>query len=109
MGISASKSLQPRPQCLPVLRQRLGGVHSIRKGTEQAVGWHLEIGEHFWRLCSIFPVITGQKPRLEDGETRLGALLTSSAQKATGRPLPEDFEKIFKEHHELVYRAAYRI
>ena len=35
--------------------------------------------------------------------------MTSSAQKATGRPLPEDFEKIFKEHHELVYRAAYRI
>ena len=26
-----------------------------------------------------------------------------------GRPLPEDFERIFKSHHELVFRAAYRI
>ena len=25
------------------------------------------------------------------------------------RPLPEDFERTFREHHDLVYRAAYRI
>ena len=36
-------------------------------------------------------------------------LLTSQAQRSAGRPLPEDFEKIFKEHHELVFRVAYRI
>ena len=27
----------------------------------------------------------------------------------TGRPLPEDFERIFQEHHSLVYRVAYRV
>jgi RNA polymerase sigma-70 factor (ECF subfamily) len=30
-------------------------------------------------------------------------------QRLTGRPLPEDFERIFKEHHALVYRVAYRV
>ena len=35
--------------------------------------------------------------------------MTSQAQRTSGRPLPEDFEKIFEAHHELVYRAAYRI
>jgi RNA polymerase sigma-70 factor (ECF subfamily) len=28
---------------------------------------------------------------------------------STGRPLPEDFERIFNEHHALVYRVAYRV
>jgi RNA polymerase sigma-70 factor (ECF subfamily) len=31
------------------------------------------------------------------------------AQKTGGRPLPEDFEKIFHEHHAMVYRVAYRM
>ena len=30
-------------------------------------------------------------------------------QRSTGRPLPEDFERIFREHHSLVYRVAYRV
>ena len=29
--------------------------------------------------------------------------------RASGRPLPEDFERIFNENHALVYRVAYRI
>lgn len=35
--------------------------------------------------------------------------MTSVPQRSTGRPLPEDFERIFQEHHALVYRVAYRI
>src|SRR3989442_11009182 len=30
-------------------------------------------------------------------------------QRTNARPLPEDFERTFREHHDLVYRAAYRI
>jgi RNA polymerase sigma-70 factor (ECF subfamily) len=33
----------------------------------------------------------------------------SAPQRISGRPLPEDFEKIFKENQTLVYRVAYRI
>jgi len=35
--------------------------------------------------------------------------LSSQPHRLPGKPLPEDFEKIFQEHHELVYRVAYRI
>jgi len=35
--------------------------------------------------------------------------LTSATHRISGRPLPEDFERIFNENHALVYRAAYRI
>jgi RNA polymerase sigma-70 factor (ECF subfamily) len=35
--------------------------------------------------------------------------LTAVPQRTGGRPLPEDFERIFRENHDLVYRAAYRI
>lgn len=35
--------------------------------------------------------------------------MTSPAHRVAGRPLPEDFERIFQEHHELVFRVAYRI
>ena len=35
--------------------------------------------------------------------------MSATAQRTNARPLPEDFERIFREHHELVYRAAYRI
>jgi len=33
----------------------------------------------------------------------------TSAQRTSGRPLPEDFERIFNENQTLVYRVAYRI
>ena len=33
----------------------------------------------------------------------------SAPQRTSGRPLPEDFEKIFNENQTLVYRVAYRI
>jgi len=33
----------------------------------------------------------------------------SAPHRAGGRPLPEDFERIFNENHALVYRVAYRI
>lgn len=32
-----------------------------------------------------------------------------TAQKPNTRTLPEEFERLFHEHHDLVYRAAYRI
>jgi RNA polymerase sigma-70 factor, ECF subfamily len=35
--------------------------------------------------------------------------LTPATHRSGGRPLPEDFERIFKENHALVYRVAYRI
>jgi RNA polymerase sigma-70 factor, ECF subfamily len=35
--------------------------------------------------------------------------LTLAPHRAAGRPLPEDFERIFNENHGLVYRVAYRI
>lgn len=35
--------------------------------------------------------------------------MTFASHRATGRPLPEDFERIFNENHALVYRVAYRI
>ena len=35
--------------------------------------------------------------------------LTPAPQRISGRPLPEDFERIFNENHALVYRVAYRI
>ena len=35
--------------------------------------------------------------------------MTASVQRIGIRPLPSDFERIFHEHHSLVYRAAYRI
>jgi RNA polymerase sigma-70 factor, ECF subfamily len=37
-----------------------------------------------------------------------GDTLTSVPHRAN-RPLPEDFERIFKENHTLVYRVAYRV
>jgi RNA polymerase sigma-70 factor (ECF subfamily) len=40
---------------------------------------------------------------------RKGDHLSPVTQRAGGRPLPEDFERIFNENHALVYRAAYRI
>lgn len=35
--------------------------------------------------------------------------MTATVQRTNARPLPEDFGRIFQEHHGLVYRAAYRI
>lgn len=35
--------------------------------------------------------------------------MTPVPQRMNGRPLPEDFERIFQEHHALVYRVAYRV
>jgi RNA polymerase sigma-70 factor, ECF subfamily len=35
--------------------------------------------------------------------------LTPATHRSGGRPLPEDFERIFNENHALVYRVAYRI
>jgi len=35
--------------------------------------------------------------------------MTAPVQRTNARSLPEDIERIFKEHHGLVYRAAYRI
>jgi len=35
--------------------------------------------------------------------------LTPAPYRISGRPLPEDFERIFNENHSLVYRVAYRI
>jgi RNA polymerase sigma-70 factor (ECF subfamily) len=35
--------------------------------------------------------------------------LTPAPHRIGGRPLPEDFERIFNENHALVYRVAYRI
>ena len=35
--------------------------------------------------------------------------MTATVQRTNLRVLPEDFERIFQEHHGLVYRAAYRI
>jgi RNA polymerase sigma-70 factor (ECF subfamily) len=42
---------------------------------------------------------------LKEGELPL----TPAPHRAGGRPLPEDFERIFNENHALVYRVAYRI
>lgn len=35
--------------------------------------------------------------------------MTTAPHRIGGRPLPEDFERIFNENHALVYRVAYRI
>lgn len=35
--------------------------------------------------------------------------LTATAARSGQRPLAQDFERIFKDHHDLVYRSAYRI
>jgi len=35
--------------------------------------------------------------------------MTAPVQRTNARSLPEDIERIFKEHHGLIYRAAYRI
>jgi RNA polymerase sigma-70 factor (ECF subfamily) len=35
--------------------------------------------------------------------------LNATAHRPNTRPLPQDFEKVFREHHQLIYRAAYRI
>src|SRR5262245_53783654 len=35
--------------------------------------------------------------------------MSAFVQLSKGRALPEDFERMFHEHHALVYRAAYRI
>jgi RNA polymerase sigma-70 factor (ECF subfamily) len=35
--------------------------------------------------------------------------LTVTAHRSNARPLPEDFEQTFREHHQLIYRAALRI
>src|SRR5262252_1769650 len=35
--------------------------------------------------------------------------LTPAPHRISGRPMPEDFERIFNENHVLVYRVAYRI
>ena len=35
--------------------------------------------------------------------------MAATVQRTNARALPEDFERIFQEHHRLVYRAAYRI
>jgi RNA polymerase sigma-70 factor, ECF subfamily len=35
--------------------------------------------------------------------------LTATILKPGTRPLPQDFERMFRDHHDLVYRAAYRI
>jgi RNA polymerase sigma-70 factor (ECF subfamily) len=38
-----------------------------------------------------------------------GETLRAVPQRIGGKPLPEDFERIFRENHDLVYRTAYRI
>ena len=35
--------------------------------------------------------------------------MTTAVQRIPTRQLPKDFEQIFRNHHELVYRTAYRI
>lgn len=35
--------------------------------------------------------------------------MTPATHRMGGRPLPEDFERIFNENHALIYRVAYRI
>lgn len=35
--------------------------------------------------------------------------LNATVAKTSTRQLPQDFERMFKDHHDLVYRAAYRI
>jgi RNA polymerase sigma-70 factor (ECF subfamily) len=35
--------------------------------------------------------------------------MTALVQHSKVRALPDDFDKIFKEHHSMVYRAAYRV
>src|SRR5438128_9163403 len=35
--------------------------------------------------------------------------MTATVHRNNARPLPEDFERMFEEHHSFVYRAAYRI
>jgi len=35
--------------------------------------------------------------------------MTATVQRTNVRVLPEEFERLFHEHHGLVYRAAYRI
>jgi RNA polymerase sigma-70 factor (ECF subfamily) len=35
--------------------------------------------------------------------------LNATAQRTNSRSLPQDFERIFREHYQLIYRAAYRI
>ena len=35
--------------------------------------------------------------------------MTATHQRKGGKPLPEDFERIFRENHDLVYRVAYRV
>src|SRR4029078_6678623 len=36
-------------------------------------------------------------------------LTATTVQRPASKPLPQDFERIFRDHHDLVYRAAYRI
>jgi RNA polymerase sigma-70 factor (ECF subfamily) len=36
-------------------------------------------------------------------------LSATTVQRPTTRPLPQDFERMFRDNHDLVYRAAYRI
>ncbi|HEY2380116.1 MAG TPA: RNA polymerase sigma factor [Terriglobia bacterium] len=35
--------------------------------------------------------------------------MTAAAKRTNARSLPEGFEELFREHHGLIYRAAYRI
>jgi RNA polymerase sigma-70 factor (ECF subfamily) len=35
--------------------------------------------------------------------------LNATAHRTNTRPLPQDFERIFRDHYQLIYRAAYRI
>src|SRR5215510_6384421 len=35
--------------------------------------------------------------------------LSATVAKTSTRQLPQDFERMYREHHDLVYRAAYRI
>src|SRR5437667_10856411 len=35
--------------------------------------------------------------------------MTAIVQRTNARPLPEDIDEMFRRHHGLVYRAAYRI
>jgi RNA polymerase sigma-70 factor (ECF subfamily) len=35
--------------------------------------------------------------------------VNATVHRANTRPLPQDFERIFRENHQLIYRAAYRI
>src|SRR5215813_15489847 len=35
--------------------------------------------------------------------------MSAFVQLSKGRALPEDFERMFQEHHALVYRTAYRV